>query len=216
MTDERLDNAGSQAMGAATATPPVIESPKAEEKAVAAPKAAKAPKIVKRGRGRPKGSKNQTKRVGRPKGSKRVANVNLTDLEQELSQKQAALAEAQNKRIAEVMDQLKAVDAALVAVGVVTSKRRGRKPGKKVAKVAKVAKAKKSARGRRAPGSTLPDFITKVLKRRTNGMPVSELEDAVKKAGYQTTSTNLKPMIAAALRDGTRFKRVSRGVYATK
>ena len=62
----------------------------------------------------------------------------------------------------------------------------------------------------------MPDFITKVLKRKRNGMSVKDIAAAVGKSGYKSSSKNLYPMISQALRDRRRFTKVARGTYAVK
>ena len=47
-------------------------------------------------------------------------------------------------------------------------------------------------------------------------MRTKALVEAVQKAGYVSKSKDMYPMVAAALRDTARFRRVERGVYAVK
>lgn len=68
----------------------------------------------------------------------------------------------------------------------VAAKKRGR-PAK--AKAPKVAKS--GGQGRRAPGTTMADFVLKVLGRNTNGLVLKDVVQKIVDAGYETNSKNL-------------------------
>ena len=71
--------------------------------------------------------------------------------------------------------------------------------------------------GRRRPANSmnLVEALTKVLSGKTMG--VSEAAEAVKKAGYATTSPNFRTIVnQALLSNGSSFKRVERGQYTAK
>lgn len=68
----------------------------------------------------------------------------------------------------------------------VAAQKRGR-PAK--AKTPKVAKS--GGQGRRAPGTTLADYVLKVLGRNTNGLVLKDAVQKIVDAGYETKSKNL-------------------------
>ena len=96
--------------------------------------------------------------------------------------------------------------------------RRGRKPGPKPGKKTLRKVAKKTTRKRTRPGAgkSLNDFVKKVLGGADAGMRPKDIMAAVRKAGYKTKSKDFYGLVAASLRDETRFKRVSRGIYKNK
>jgi hypothetical protein len=73
-------------------------------------------------------------------------------------------------------------------------------------------------RGPRPAGTSLKDFIIKVLGRTSGPMTVKDLGAAILRAGYQTKSRNLGNQISMALAQLTRarkVKKVGRGMYKT-
>ena len=60
----------------------------------------------------------------------------------------------------------------------------------------------------------LADALAKVLRNATMG--VTEVAEAVQKAGYQTTSPNFRTIVNQTLIKDSRFKKVSRGQYTAK
>jgi hypothetical protein len=60
----------------------------------------------------------------------------------------------------------------------------------------------------------LVDSLVKVLKGKT--MSVTDVADAVQKAGYQTTAANFRTIVNQALINSGKFKRVERGRYTAK
>ena len=62
--------------------------------------------------------------------------------------------------------------------------------------------------------ANLVESLQKVLTDKT--MSVTEVSDAVQKAGYATTSPNFRTIVNQALIASGKFKRVSRGQYTTK
>ena len=71
-----------------------------------------------------------------------------------------------------------------------------------------------NANGRRRPRNdvTLADAMASVLD--GYEMSVTELADAVREAGYKTTSPNFRVIVNQTLLKDTRFVRVSRGIYS--
>jgi len=70
--------------------------------------------------------------------------------------------------------------------------------------------------GRKRPrnDSNLADALAGVLKSAT--MSVTEVAEAVQRAGYQTTSPNFRTIVNQTLIKDNRFKRVGRGRYTVK
>lgn len=60
----------------------------------------------------------------------------------------------------------------------------------------------------------LVEVLAKVLTDKI--MSVSEVSEAVQKAGYQTTSPSFRTIVNQALINSGKFKRVERGKYAAK
>ena len=73
-------------------------------------------------------------------------------------------------------------------------------------------------RGPRPAGTSLKDFIIKVLGSTSGPMSVKDLGAAILRAGYQTKSRNLGNQISMALAQltrGRKVKKVGRGMYRT-
>jgi len=136
----------------------------------------------------------------------------IQELRKELQAKERAVAKLsaqRNKLVAE----LAKVDRDIAKLGGATEsgkvrKRAGRPAGRKKA-AKKVSKRRKGRKGK-----PLVDYIHRVLAKKSGGMRVKEVAAAVKKAGYKTRSKDFYGIVAAALRDDKRFKRLGRGVYA--
>jgi len=138
--------------------------------------------------------------------------LTIAELRQRLeaSEKKLKRLVAQREKLAK---QLAALDAQIAAVG---GKARGRAKAPKAAKKRPGRKPKAAAAKaprRRATGRALVEYITDILKPATGGMRVKDVMAAVKKAGYVTKAKDFYGIVAAALRDDARFKKVSRGVY---
>lgn len=61
----------------------------------------------------------------------------------------------------------------------------------------------------------LPDAMAKVMSKE-KAMSVAEIEEAVTKIGYKSTSSTFKTIIFQALAKDKRFKKASRGQYLLK
>ena len=62
---------------------------------------------------------------------------------------------------------------------------------------------------------SLPDAMASVMSK-DKAMSVSQIEAAVTKAGYRSTSSTFKTIIFQALAKDSRFKKASRGLYLLK
>ncbi|MCJ7544338.1 MAG: hypothetical protein MUP47_07205 [Phycisphaerae bacterium] len=76
------------------------------------------------------------------------------------------------------------------------------------------AKARRGrGRRKRATGKPLVSYIHATLARAKRGMRAKDVTKAVVKAGYRTYSKDFYGIVAAALRDTSKFKRLKRGIY---
>ncbi len=135
----------------------------------------------------------------------------IQEVRKELQAKEGAvskLSAQRNKLVAE----LAKIDREISVLGGATETGKSRKRVAKPARRKKAAKkVSKPRKGRK--GKPLVDYIGDVLAKRSNGMRVKEMVGAVKKAGYKTQSKDFYGIVATALRDDKRFKRLGRGVY---
>ncbi len=119
-----------------------------------------------------------------------LTDMSITALQSEIKRREKH-AKSLAKRREKLVRQLAEIDAELAELGGM--------PG--------------GGKGGRRPRneSNLPDALADVLYQ--NEMSVTEAADAVRAAGYITTSPNFRTIVNQALiRDG-RFKRVGRGLY---
>jgi hypothetical protein len=123
-----------------------------------------------------------------------LATMSVTELQRELKRRQRRVPALQRRR-ARFMAKVDAIDAQIAQLGGSSGGGTGRRGG-----------------GRRASGDSLVAHLKKALSGKTMG--VSEVSDAVKKGGYQTSSPNFRTIVNAALINKKHgFKRVSRGQY---
>ncbi len=130
----------------------------------------------------------------------------IVELSRELKAKRNRLAKLQSARTkaARQVEKLDRQIAVLLGDQRRLRGRRGKKAGGR--------RARRIIR-RRPRGKALPDVIVKVLGASGKPMRVKDIEQAVKHAGYRSASMNFYSLVAAALQDESRFKRVSRGQY---
>lgn len=129
----------------------------------------------------------------------------IDELQKELETKLERLDELKSRR-----DEIDREIADLMGMG--RSRKKTRKTTKKTTK--KTSKAKRSRRGR--GGKPLVEYIKDVLRKHPKGMRVKEIEKAVRKAGYKTSSKDFYGIIASTVRDPKHFQKISRGVYKAK
>ena len=71
--------------------------------------------------------------------------------------------------------------------------------------------------GRKPTGKALTNYIQQVLAKASGaGLRAKEIAQAALNAGYKSASKNFYGIVAAALRDTAKFRRLRRGVYANK
>ena len=135
-----------------------------------------------------------------------LASVSTAAIAAELARRQSE-APALRNREAELMAELDEVRAQLAGLdGALARGRRGagsRTPGRRAG----------SATGRKRPrnDANLETFLARVLKGRTMG--VKEVAEAVKSAGYKTTSPNFRTIVNQTLIKSDKIKKLSRGKY---
>jgi hypothetical protein len=129
----------------------------------------------------------------------------IEQLRRELGKKTKLVARLEARR-AKIMARLDGVDRQIAQLT-------GSAPaGGKVRRAAVALTA--TGRRRRAPRSeSLPAYIVQVLSKAAKPMRAKHVMEAVSKAGYKTKSKDFYGIVATALRDTARFKKVARGVY---
>ena len=176
------------------------------------------------------------KKVRRKRRAKRgLATVSIADLHSELTRRLESL----QARRDELAEELEALDAEIAGVeGEAAPRRRRRvgrparkkkrvgRPAKKKKRVGRPAKKKKKrvtrrkttrkkTRSRPRNTGSLVEALKKLLTGKT--MTVTEMADAVQKAGYKTSSPNFRTIVNQTLINNKKdFKRVARGQYTAK
>lgn len=157
---------------------------------------------------RKKTRRKTKKKMARRRGRRsKLANVPVAQLQAELERRQRELLDQRE----ELQQQVDQIDQELAAIGASPRPRRGRPPGRPAGTTRSTR-----TRGRRPRGKvTLVDALQTALRGKTMG--VSEVSQAVQKAGYKTKSKNFRTIVNLALTQHTdKFKRVSRGQYTAK
>lgn len=135
-----------------------------------------------------------------------LAGITVADLEAELTRRQRSLGKLESK-YAKMSRELEALGAEIESIG---------------GSIAGARAAGRGARGRGPGGGrrraknamTLVDALAGVLKGQT--MSVTEVAEAVQKAGYVTTSPSFRTIVNQTLINSGKFKRVGRGQYTVK
>jgi len=152
-----------------------------------------------------------------------LRGVSTTELQAELQRRASDLTGLQAKRdslmaqVDEIDSEISVINAALgnaargtgARVGI--GARRGRKPG-----AAKAGRPRAKASGRKRPhnDASLEVSLAKVLQGKTMG--VTEVANAVQKAGYKTTSPNFRTIVNQTLIRSELIKKLARGAYTAK
>lgn len=127
-----------------------------------------------------------------------LTGVATSDILKELGRRRRGLATLQRKR-ARLAARLRVVDAQISALGGQVQS----------------GAAGEGRPGRRAKNSmSLVEALSGVLKGKT--LSVQESMDAVRRAGYKTTSPSFRVIVNQALIASGKFRRVSRGKYTAK
>lgn len=163
---------------------------------------------------------------GRRGRKSKLASASFADLQNELRRRQEQVQSLMTarERLASELQELEqlitSVGGSDMSLGIVAPVRRrgpGRPPGS--GKAAKSMAAAAPRHGRRGPRgrntANLVDSLASVLRGKTMG--VSEVSQAVQRAGYKTTSPNFRTIVNQALITNTdKFKKVARGQYTAK
>jgi len=134
------------------------------------------------------------KKTSTRKSASTINTVSIGELQAELQRRERGIRKLERRR-EKLYDELAAVDADLAAVGALGA----------------------AGRIRRRPRNemNLVDSLAKVLNGKT--MSVTDVTQAVQKAGYITTAANFRTIVNQALiREKKVFKKISRGQYTAK
>ena len=145
-----------------------------------------------RGRKKKASTRKASTRSG---GGRGVGTLSTNELERELSRRQTAARRLERKR-ERLVEQLEEVERELSELGGLGGISIG------------------GVRKRPRNEMNLADSLAKVLKTKT--MSVTEVTDAVQKAGYRTSAANFRTIVNQTLIKDNRFKKVSRGQYTAK
>ncbi len=119
-----------------------------------------------------------------------LTDMSIAALQSEIKRREKH-ANSLQKRREKLLKQLAEIDAEIAGLGgTISAGRGGRRPRNE---------------------AKLPDALVKVLTGKT--MSVTDAADAVRAAGYITTSPNFRTIVNQALIRDKRFKRVGRGEY---
>jgi hypothetical protein len=121
-------------------------------------------------------------------------NMSLADLQAELQRREKGIKKLERRR-ERLLEELAELDSELGAIGALSA----------------------SGGIRRRPRNemNLVDSLAAVLKGKT--MSVTDVTQAVQKAGYMTTAANFRTIVNQALiREKKVFKKISRGQYTAK
>lgn len=154
------------------------------------------------------------KRRGRPSA---LSVVSTTDLQRELSRRQSAL-DGLMRRRDELSDALAELESEIQRYGGTGRRGRGRPRGVGMRRGPGRPPGSGKRRGRRGRGrnaANLVQSLRSVLNGKT--MSVTEVSDAVRKAGYKTSSPNFRTIVnQALLANPDVFKKVARGQYTAR
>lgn len=134
----------------------------------------------------------------RGSGGGGLSSISVLDLKRELIKRQrtvGAIVKKRDRLVAKVRE----LDAAIADLG-------GRVLGGVNGEI--------SVRKRPKNDSNLVEALGAVLKDKT--MSVTDVAEAVQKAGYQTSSPNFRTIVNQTLINSGKFKRVGRGQYTAK
>jgi len=171
--------------------------------------------------------KRKTSRRGRKRAPlAALSQLSTSEIQEELERRELQIDELRARR-EELQSELESVENEIDQLGGAPRRgpgrprkktgRRGRPPGRAGSKKTtrkKTTRRRGRPRGRRT-GKSLADTLQEVLQGKT--MSVSEATDAVTKAGYKSSSPNLRTMVnQQLLSNPDRFRKVARGRYTTK
>lgn len=133
-----------------------------------------------------------------------LASVSVGELKAEINRRKKRIRTLVSKRN-RLVAQLQQLDSEIEAEG-----------GAEFVKMSAMGDGRRRGGGGRRPRNeaNLADSMAAVLNGKTMG--VTELSEAVQKAGYRTSSPNFRTIVNQTLIKDKRFKRVERGQYTVK
>lgn len=174
---------------------------------------------------RRKGSAFAPRYSGGKRGRKsRLSTISFADLQNEMRRREAVLQNLMSQR-QRINEQLQMIDMEIAHQGgqpvlntgeFAGRPRRGRPAGTGRNKgMASPIHGRRGRKGSGPDGSGLVQSLRKVLT--GTQMSIQEMCDAVKRAGYRSSSPNFRTIVNAALGNNrAMFKRIKRGVYTAK
>ncbi|HOF17312.1 MAG TPA: hypothetical protein PK082_00245 [Phycisphaerae bacterium] len=127
----------------------------------------------------------------------------IQELRRELQKKERRVTRLEKRR-AKLAAELASLDREIASLaGGVLGMKRG--PAKGAVKTRRARK--------RATGTPLVEYVAKALANAKGGLRVKDIMAAVQKAGYRSSSKGFYGIVAAAVREDARFKRLKRGIY---
>ncbi len=135
------------------------------------------------------------------RGRRGLSGVSIETLQAEISRRRAGLGALERKRKT-LLSRLAKVEAKIVAHGGTADRAAGVRVGRR------------GARRRAQNDMSLAASLKKVLTGKTMG--VSEVAEAVQRAGYKTTSPNFRTIVNQTLIKGNGFRKVKRGKYTAR
>lgn len=153
-----------------------------------------------------------------PRRGGSLRSISITDLQAELQRRGGDLSKLESKRdallaeVGEIESEISFINAAL-GMGR-PGAARGRTPAARKAPTA--GRARRSGSGRKRPRNeaSLEVSLAKALQGKTMG--VTEVANAVQKAGYKTTSPNFRTIVNQTLIRSELIKKLGRGAYTAK
>jgi len=135
--------------------------------------------------------------------------------EAEAKAQQKRIEELKQQRVSEIQNDIAENDKSVTAITAANAALTEELSSLTGAPVKKSRKGKGTSKPRAKGQKPLTHFIAKALNGRKRGLKVSDLIVKVLELGYETSSDNLGPMVAQALRKGP-FVKLHRGIYAVE
>ncbi len=141
---------------------------------------------------------------------RKLSSVSTADIRAEIDRRARDLQRRREHLTAELQE----VENELAGMGGTTPQRTGRRTSKARTSQKRSAGGRPKGRPRGSRSGSLVAIMEQVMSK-DKPMTVSEVTEAVKKAGYQSSANNFRLIVNQALINNTdRFKKVDRGKYA--
>ena len=159
--------------------------------------------------------KRKVARRGRPTG---LSGVSFEALQKEIDRRKNRLADRRETLMAELEEieaQLEGMDESPAPATRGRPRKTTRKASATRGRVAKKSTGRRGGRSKGKGGKNLVDSLHAALRGKT--LSVAEVADAVQRAGYKTASANFRTIVnGALLKEKSKFRKVSRGLYTAK